>query len=70
MNQQTLSQIIEAGQPVPITVGLMSAARESAHRQRSEALKAGFQWIHCRVKAATTHKLNSLTLEQQLTTSK
>lgn len=52
MNQETLSRIIEAGQPVPITAGLMNAAHESAHRQRSAALRAVVRRVRSRAKAA------------------
>ncbi len=51
MNQETFNQIIESGQPVPITSGLMNAAYESAHRQRSEALRTASRWVRSRAKS-------------------
>lgn len=45
MTQQEFARIIESGQSVSVTPGLMAAARENAHRERSETIRAAVRWM-------------------------
>jgi len=46
MTQQEFARIIESGQSVPVPLDLMAAARENAHRERSETIRAA---VRCMV---------------------
>lgn len=68
MNQQAFNQIINAGEPVSISVELMDAAYENARRERTAALIRINQWIRKRT-GATIAQINPFQSTQRFVSS-
>ena len=55
MNQETFEQIIQSGEIPTITPELLTAARESAHRHRTQAMRFGMAVLAKRIRSLFDH---------------